>query len=273
MPAAWQHLASAHRFEADRLCLAFDTPPMPYPAELGGPPVLHACGTGALPGVVLTRVREAAARLGLRLAEGPPRCGERHLWQEAFITNCIKRVQPLRRVFCPPGKHTRQPTWMVVQEDACLLRISSGAAATFPMLSSGLSDGLLTMPDAHFRIHVFPILQGTRGGRSRGTARCLRRRGRTRWRCGSCWRSWRSGRRTSSCEGAGSTIQQGAAAGRAKVRMRRAATRGRDKKRTMLPKGWLQVATVSTSGRLGARAKYLPGPGMLRWRRGRRGGR
>lgn len=79
--------------------------------ELGGPPVLHACGTGALPGVVLTRVREAAARLGLRLAEGPPRCGERHLWQEAFITNCIKRVQPLRRVFCPPGNAWGAEPW------------------------------------------------------------------------------------------------------------------------------------------------------------------
>ncbi|GLI61047.1 hypothetical protein VaNZ11_003307, partial [Volvox africanus] len=76
--------------------------------------VLRVCGPqadAALPGVVQTRVVEAAQRLGLRVVPEPPLAVERHSWREAFISNCIKRIQPLRRVTCPPGNAWGADPW------------------------------------------------------------------------------------------------------------------------------------------------------------------
>ncbi|GIL94989.1 hypothetical protein Vretimale_1105 [Volvox reticuliferus] len=76
--------------------------------------VLRVCGPqadAALPGVVQARVVEAANRLGLRVVPEPPLAGERHTWREAFISNCIKRIQPLSRVFCPPGNAWGADPW------------------------------------------------------------------------------------------------------------------------------------------------------------------
>ncbi|KAG2501857.1 hypothetical protein HYH03_000355 [Edaphochlamys debaryana] len=65
----------------------------------------------ALPGVVQARVLEAAAALGMAVVAEAPRAGEREGWSEAFITNCIKRIQPLSRVFCPRGNAWGVEPW------------------------------------------------------------------------------------------------------------------------------------------------------------------
>ncbi|GLC43289.1 hypothetical protein PLESTF_000413700 [Pleodorina starrii] len=83
-------------------------------AGAGAGAVLRVCGPqadAALPGVVQSRVVEAARRLGLEVVPEPPSAAERGTWSEAFLTNCIRRLQPLSRVFCPPGNAWGADPW------------------------------------------------------------------------------------------------------------------------------------------------------------------
>ncbi|KAG2444784.1 hypothetical protein HXX76_001527 [Chlamydomonas incerta] len=76
--------------------------------------VLQVCAPesgAALPGVAQYQLLQAAAALGVRTELRPPRAGQRDTWREAFLSNCIRRVQPLSRVFCPPANDWGFEPW------------------------------------------------------------------------------------------------------------------------------------------------------------------
>jgi len=72
---------------------------------------------GALPGVARAQVLAAAERLGIPVSlsapRAPPHDGEAlHRWQEAFLCNAVRLVQPLRElrwVPCAPGEPPPRP--------------------------------------------------------------------------------------------------------------------------------------------------------------------
>ncbi len=57
-------------------------------------------GDGVVWGTMRKRVLEACNVLGLIVVEQPPLAGERALWQEAFLTNAVRGVQPLNEIEC-----------------------------------------------------------------------------------------------------------------------------------------------------------------------------
>eukprot|EP00798_Chlamydomonas_sp_ICE-L_P029027 gene29027-32224_t len=74
-------------------------------------PVVMTAGEGALYGILRRRVEDACNRIGIPLLHQAPQSGERASWQEAFVTNCIRGVQPVSRVYCPEDNHWQHEPW------------------------------------------------------------------------------------------------------------------------------------------------------------------
>ncbi|KAK9819610.1 hypothetical protein WJX72_000279 [[Myrmecia] bisecta] len=55
---------------------------------------------GVLGGVMRRQVIEACHQLHLPVLEEAPAISDRHLWQEAFVTNCVRQIQPVSRITC-----------------------------------------------------------------------------------------------------------------------------------------------------------------------------
>lgn len=55
---------------------------------------------GVVWGTARKRVIEACIILGVRVIETAPRFEERNRWKEAFISNSLRSVQPIRRIVC-----------------------------------------------------------------------------------------------------------------------------------------------------------------------------
>ncbi|KAF5832215.1 aminotransferase [Dunaliella salina] len=87
-------------------CVICDHPSLP------GLALMTAGGSHpALEGIMAKRVGDACAKLGIPVIKEPPRAGSRHTWREAFLTNCIRGLQPLSRVSCLPGNAWGHDPW------------------------------------------------------------------------------------------------------------------------------------------------------------------
>ena len=67
--------------------------------------ILRTAGADVLPGLIREEVLALAPGLGLAVDLSPPRLDEAEEWQEAFVTSCVRLVQPvssLRRLL-PDG--------------------------------------------------------------------------------------------------------------------------------------------------------------------------
>lgn len=64
--------------------------------------VLQTAGMddGVVWGTMRERVIKACRQLSLKVLELPPAAAERATWQEAFLTNALRGVQPLNRIEC-----------------------------------------------------------------------------------------------------------------------------------------------------------------------------
>ena len=78
-----------------------------------GPPTLWTAGMGdgVVWGTVRARVLQACAALGVAVREEAPRAADRALWREAFLSNALRVVQPLRRIECGAGNTWGHPPW------------------------------------------------------------------------------------------------------------------------------------------------------------------
>lgn len=70
-------------------------------------------GEGVVWGTARARVLEACRRLGLRVCERAPHMDRRASWREAFVTNSLRLVQPLRTLACPEGNAAAVPPWQL----------------------------------------------------------------------------------------------------------------------------------------------------------------
>ncbi|KAL4458562.1 hypothetical protein ABPG75_013427 [Micractinium tetrahymenae] len=70
-------------------------------------------GDGVVWGTVRARVLQACRTLGYAVREEAPSAQSRHAWSEAFITNALRLVQPLRRVSCSEANVWGLPPWEV----------------------------------------------------------------------------------------------------------------------------------------------------------------
>lgn len=76
------------------------------------PCVITCPPSGAvLPGLLRARVIQACQALGVRVCEAAPHADERDTWQEAFITNALRGIQPVSRVLCPPDNRCGLRPW------------------------------------------------------------------------------------------------------------------------------------------------------------------
>jgi branched-subunit amino acid aminotransferase/4-amino-4-deoxychorismate lyase len=66
---------------------------------------------GVVWGTARARVLEACRRLGYALREEAPAAAARHTWREAFLTNSLRLVQPLRRISCGAANVWGLPPW------------------------------------------------------------------------------------------------------------------------------------------------------------------
>lgn len=70
-------------------------------------------GEGVVWGTARARVLEACRQLGLAVREEAPSAGGRATWREAFLTNSVRLVQPLRAVECGAGNVWGAAPWRV----------------------------------------------------------------------------------------------------------------------------------------------------------------
>lgn len=78
-----------------------------------GPPVVWTAGMqdGVVWGTVRAAVLEACSQLGIEVREEAPSMDGRHVWREAFVTNGLRLVQPLRTISCGAGNVWGHPPW------------------------------------------------------------------------------------------------------------------------------------------------------------------
>ncbi|KAL6755021.1 aminotransferase, partial [Haematococcus lacustris] len=67
------------------------------------PCLVTASPAAALPGLLLHRVVQAAAQLGLPVVRCGPSPAHRLAWREAFTMNCVRGIQPVSHIWVPPG--------------------------------------------------------------------------------------------------------------------------------------------------------------------------
>lgn len=77
-----------------------------------------AVSDGVLNGTMRRRVLAAAKTLGIRIVEASPIVVEKDSWSEAFLTNSISGIRPIKRLHCPQGREFCQQPWDVVFQPA-----------------------------------------------------------------------------------------------------------------------------------------------------------
>lgn len=66
---------------------------------------------GVLPGLMRARVLQACRRAGLTVCLGAPGASARGMWQEAFLTNCLRGIQPVGVVESLQGNAWGHEPW------------------------------------------------------------------------------------------------------------------------------------------------------------------
>ncbi len=67
----------------------------------------------ALPGIAQREVLDACQALHIVTDCNAPLRHERHLWVEAFLTNAIRGIRPIRRIMCPSKNAIDWDLWVV----------------------------------------------------------------------------------------------------------------------------------------------------------------
>jgi len=80
-----------------------------------GETVVHTAGMsdGVVWGTMRKRVFEACKNLSLKVLEKPPAAAKRTTWQEAFLTNALRCVQPLNRIECDARNVWGLEPWVI----------------------------------------------------------------------------------------------------------------------------------------------------------------
>ena len=80
-----------------------------------GSPVVWTAGVreGVVWGTARARVLEACRQLGIAVREEAPSSSGRLAWREAFLTNSLRRVQPLHTISCGAGNVWGHAAWEV----------------------------------------------------------------------------------------------------------------------------------------------------------------
>ena len=80
-----------------------------------GSPVVWTAGMreGVVWGTARARVLEACRQLGIAVREEAPSSSGRAAWREAFLTNSLRRVQPLHTISCGAGNVWGHDAWEV----------------------------------------------------------------------------------------------------------------------------------------------------------------
>lgn len=73
----------------------------PLPGELGEKVLETAPAGTVLAGTIRKRVLSVAEEQGYTVSETSPDPRQRHLWQEAFLCNALRMMQPLAGIDCP----------------------------------------------------------------------------------------------------------------------------------------------------------------------------
>lgn len=73
----------------------------PLPGELGEKVLETAPAGTVLAGTIRKRVLSVAQEQGYTVSETSPDPRQRHLWQEAFLCNALRMMQPLAGIDCP----------------------------------------------------------------------------------------------------------------------------------------------------------------------------
>lgn len=80
----------------------------------GGPELYTSAGDGrSLPGIMQQRVMASCAAAGVRVAGRPPSVHQRGFWREAFVTNCLRGVQPVSFIRTHPDAAQGEAAWEV----------------------------------------------------------------------------------------------------------------------------------------------------------------
>ncbi|MEW5312351.1 MAG: hypothetical protein WDW38_003992 [Sanguina aurantia] len=90
-------------------CVVADHPEDPSRAALFMAPP----SSPLLQGLHLQRVLQAAQLMGLPVVWQAPHPSQRSSWREAFLTNCLRGLQPVGEVRCPPDNFWGHAPWDV----------------------------------------------------------------------------------------------------------------------------------------------------------------
>ena len=84
---------------------------------------------GVLAGIKSREVLDACQALGIRTQRKAALKQERHLWTEAFLTNAVRGLRPIRTITCPAQNALDWDTWEVhfpvYNEDSVFTRVQS----------------------------------------------------------------------------------------------------------------------------------------------------
>lgn len=83
----------------------------------------------ALAGIKQREVLDACQALGIRTQRKAAVKQERHLWTEAFLTNAVRGLRPIRTITCPAQNALGWDTWEIkfpaYNEDSVSARVQS----------------------------------------------------------------------------------------------------------------------------------------------------
>ena len=84
---------------------------------------------GVLAGIKSREVLDACQALGIRTQRKAALKQERHLWTEAFLTNAVRGLRPIRTITCPAQNALDWDTWEIhfpaYDEDSVSARVQS----------------------------------------------------------------------------------------------------------------------------------------------------
>lgn len=69
-------------------------------------------------GTIRAMILKACEAIGLEVVESAPRHEHRDMWNEAFISNSLRGIQPLKRIVCPEDNAGNMPSWTVEFKEA-----------------------------------------------------------------------------------------------------------------------------------------------------------
>ena len=76
--------------------------------------IVRTAVQGVLAGIKQSEVLGACEALGIAIVCKAPLQHERHLWVEAFLTNAVRGIRPVKRILCPADNAVGWKAWEVI---------------------------------------------------------------------------------------------------------------------------------------------------------------